>query len=224
VDYAGAVTSGKFNNVPVLSTNAAEEGKLFTQGAFKISDAERYDMMINFNPNSPSTVTLADLLDPAVINPLTAESYTTYSYNNANGVAPPPAITTVAFVASIDATTARYKTVQDKVYAYSFNWAQQPAPWDVIYGAVHAGDIPFIFGDFGPALFSCGFSTANEPGRLALSNAMQKSIAAFVRTGDPNNPSLGVQWEKAVTGSTGKPKKIVFDADKTHLKISTTNN
>jgi para-nitrobenzyl esterase len=223
-DYAGAVTSGKFNNVPLLISNTAEEGKLFTQSAFKISDAVRYDMMIDFNPNAPSTLTLADLLDPAVINPLTAENYTAYSFNNPNNVSPGPAITTVAFVASIDATTARYKTVQDKVYAYQFNWAQQPAPWDVIYGAVHAGDIPFIFGDFGKGLFSCGFSRANKPGRLELSSVMQKSIAAFVRTGNPNNHSLGIHWEKANNGSTGKPKKIVFDADKTRLKISTTND
>jgi para-nitrobenzyl esterase len=114
--------------------------------------------------------------------------------------------------------------VQDKVYAYQFNWAQQPAPWDVIYGAVHAGDLPFIFGDFGKGLFSCGFSRANKPGRLELSSVMQKSIAAFVRTGNPNNHSLGIHWEKANNGSTGKPKKIVFDADKRSLKISTTND
>jgi hypothetical protein len=43
---------------------------------------------------------------------------------------------------------------------------------------------------------------------------MEKSIAAFVRTGDPHNSSLGIQWEKAANGSTSKPKKIVFDADK----------
>jgi para-nitrobenzyl esterase len=226
-DYASAVTTGKFNNVPLMIGNTAEEGKLFTQAAFKIPDTVRYDMMVDFNPNVPSTLTLADLLDPAIINPLTAETYTTYSYDNGNHVSPGPAITTLAFVTSIDATTARYKTVQERVYAYSFNWAEQPEPWKTIYGAVHAGDLPFIFGNFGKQVYSfcsCGFSNENEPGRLALSNVMQKSIAAFVRTGNPNNVALWMEWETATNGSNGKPKKLVFDADNTSLKISTMNN
>jgi len=30
----------------------------------------------------------------------------------------------------------------------------EPAPWNDVYGAAHAFDLPFIFGNFGPSLFS----------------------------------------------------------------------
>jgi len=77
-------------------------------------------------------------------------------------------------------------------------------PWKTIYGAAHGVDLPFIFGDFDRLQFySGGFSTQNRPGRVALSDALQKSIAAFVRTGDPNNSSLGTFWPKATPGTDG---------------------
>jgi para-nitrobenzyl esterase len=225
-DVAAAVNSGNYSNVPMIISNTAEEGKLFTQPAFKVWDGVRFNWMMQTNPDAPG-LTLADLLDPAVIIPFTEAAYTTYSYNNANGLQPPPAITTLMFVAgSIDPTTIRYQAQPgSKVYAYSFNWAQQSEPWKTIYGAVHAGDLPFIFGDFvNLQLFSEGFSTQNRVGRVALSNAMQKSIAAFVRTGDPNNSTLGTTWLPAATGTDGKPKKLIFDADYTNLRISMTPN
>jgi para-nitrobenzyl esterase len=56
-------------------------------------------------------------------------------------------------------------------------------------------------------------STANKGGRLALSDAMMKSIGAFARNGDPNNPSLGVTW-------TTWPAKLIFDASLTEKRIS----
>ena len=48
-------------------------------------------------------------------------------------------------------------------------------------------------------------SKANEPGRLALSDAMMRSIGAFARKGDPNDASLGVTWPTW-------PKTLIFDA------------
>ena len=65
----------------------------------------------------------------------------------------------------------------------------------MIYGAAHAFDLPFAFGNFGPSLYANIMNTtANQPGRLALSDAMMRSIGAFARNGDPNNASLGVTW------------------------------
>jgi para-nitrobenzyl esterase len=98
---------------------------------------------------------------------------------------------------------------------YQFNWAQEPAPWDIVYGAAHAFDLPFIFGNFEPSLFSNLISsTVNQAGRLQLSDAMMQSIAAFAKNGDPNNASLGVNWQPW-------PKKLIFDAPPTQKQILT---
>ena len=52
-----------------------------------------------------------------------------------------------------------------------------------------------------------------EAGRLALSDAMMRSIGAFARTGDPNNPALGVAWPTW-------PSMLLFDATPTAKAIS----
>ena len=79
------------------------------------------------------------------------------------------------------------KSQQNEVWYYRFDWDEEPAPFNDIYGAAHAFDLPFIFGNFGPSLFSnIANSTANQPGRLALSEAMMRSLGAFARSGDPN--------------------------------------
>ena len=74
------------------------------------------------------------------------------------------------------------KSQQNEVWYYRFDWDEEPAPFNDIYGAAHAFDLPFIFGTFGPSLFSnIANSTANRPGRLALSQAMMDSLGAFAR-------------------------------------------
>ena len=98
------------------------------------------------------------------------------------------------------------KTRQANVWYYRFDWDKQPAPWNDIYGAVHVVDLPFIFGNFGPSLFSnVWFSTANRPGRVELSNAMMQTISSFARNGDPNHAALGASWAPW-------PRTMVFDA------------
>jgi para-nitrobenzyl esterase len=100
------------------------------------------------------------------------------------------------------------------VWHYQFNWAQEPTPWNEVYGAAHAFDLPFLFGNFGPSVFSNAVnSAANKPGRLALSAAMMASLGAFARTGNPNNTALGVTWQSW-------PKKLVLDASLTQASIS----
>ena len=61
---------------------------------------------------------------------------------------------------------ATLKSQQNEVWYYRFDWDEEPAPFNDIYGAAHAFDLPFIFGTFGPSLFSSSAnSTANRPGR-----------------------------------------------------------
>ena len=101
------------------------------------------------------------------------------------------------------------------VFAYRFDWDEEPVPWNDVYGAAHAFDLPFVFGNFSPSVFSrASFSSANAPGRQALSGAMMNAIGAFARRGDPNDASLGVNWAPW-------PARLIFDASPTSLQIST---
>ena len=74
-------------------------------------------------------------------------------------------------------------------------------------------DLAFVFGTFGTNGFSFAYSEANQPGREALSNAMMGSIAAFVKTGNPNNAAVGTTWENW-------PATLVFDASASQANIS----
>ena len=94
---------------------------------------------------------------------------------------------------------------------------EEPAPWNDVYGAWHAEDLAFIFGNFTMNLEAFGWSEANKPGRLALSSVMQQSIAAFIRTGNPNNPALGVTWDQWTPTA---PRRLVFDANLQQAAIS----
>ena len=61
---------------------------------------------------------------------------------------------------------ATLKSQQNEVWYYRIDWDEEPAPFNDIYSAAHAFDLPFIFGTFGPSLFSSSAnSTANRPGR-----------------------------------------------------------
>ena len=54
---------------------------------------------------------------------------------------------------------------------------------------------------------------ANKPGRLMLSRAMMSSVAAFAKSGNPNNPALGTTWP-------AWPQTLIFDATLRDQKIS----
>jgi para-nitrobenzyl esterase len=208
-----AIAAGQYNKVPVLASNTAEEGKLFAPflalfggpPGFKVSDATRFNMMANYHGDTP-TLTEADILDPAYVPSTTPGTGWTAKANLLGSIFMTP---------SRDNVLNTLKTQQSNVWYYQFNWAQEPAPWNTVYGAAHAFDLPFIFGNFGPSLFSNAIaSTANQPGRLALSSAMMASIAAFARNGDPNNAALGKTWQPW-------PARLIFDATAAQAVITT---
>lgn len=202
-----AVRAGTFNKVPLLVGNTSEEGKLFSS-AFKVDDYTRVNWMNGTYLGTTSGLRLEDVVDGSIVSPLTVENYNTYAFNNANRISPAPSITTAAFLGlGVASNTAYYG--QTPLYMYNFKWNKQPAPWNDVYGAWHTEDIPFMFGSFGLNLNAFGWSAANAPGRLALSNIMQKSVAAFMRTGNPNNSSLGATWEQWAPNA---PSKMGFDA------------
>lgn len=209
-----AIAAGKYNKVPVLAGNTADEGKLFApfltllggKPGIKISDAQRFNLIATFNPDAANTLTSADILDTSYLPATTPGT----GYN-----------TKTALLGSLFTSPSRdnvlntLRAQQPNVWYYQFNWAQEPAPWNEIYGAAHAFDLPFLFGNFGPSVFANAVnSTSNKPGRMALSAAMMASIGAFARNGDPNNATLGTAWQPW-------PKKLFFDATLTRAEIST---
>jgi para-nitrobenzyl esterase len=211
-----AISAGNYLKVPVLASSTADEGKLFTPflalspalggvPGLIVSDATRFTQMANYNPDASPALTVNDLINPAYL-PVTAPGT---GYNARTAL-----LAGIFLAPNVNNAMNALKSQQANVWYYQFNWAKEPAPWNDVYGAAHAFDLPFIFGNFGPSVFSNAVnSTANKPGRLDLSSAMMNTVAAFVANGDPNNAALGVAWP-------AWPKKLIFDASLTNKNIS----
>ncbi len=209
------VAAGTFNKVPMIVGNTRDEGTLFGGlfglyagtgiPGFKLNDYDRFGLQYNFNPDAPTALTPGDLIHAAYLpvdTPRTgwhaiAEMATQGIFLN-------------GLPAQIDAVAAQQPA---RTWYYRFDWDEQPAPFDTVYGATHGLDTVFFFRNFGTNVFSHAYSAANRPGREALSDAMVGSLAAFARTGDPNHPGLGVTWPNW-------PRRIVFDASPTQLQNS----
>ena len=169
------------------------------------SDYERFGLQFNFNPDAAPTLTEADLINAAYL-PITA---TPFGWNALSAYAT-NAIFVGPVVPQLNSLSAQQLT---QTWYYRFDWNEEPVPFNTVYGATHAMDLPFIFSNFGTSVFSFAFSTANKTGREALSDSMLRSVAAFAKTGNPNNASLGVTWPNW-------PAKLVFDASPTQVQIA----
>jgi para-nitrobenzyl esterase len=211
-----AINAGNYLHVPVLASMTRDETKLFAsflalspllggQPGLIVNDATRFSMMANFNPDAAATLTVNDLINPFYL-PVTAPGV---GYNARLAL-----LNNLFFVPNRNAMLNALKARQSSVWYYQFNWDKEPAPWNDVYGAAHAFDLPFVFGNFGPSLFSNVIGgSANRGGRLALSQAMMNSVAAFARNGDPNNATLGATWPVW-------PQKLIFDATLTDKSIT----
>jgi para-nitrobenzyl esterase len=213
-DPIGAIAAGRYLRVPVMAGNTRDEGKLFPTfltlfggpSGRLVTDRQLFDIQFGYRPDAPPQITLGQWI-PATYLPVSTPAT---GFN-----AKTELLNQLFLVAAADNALATLKSQQDEVWYYRFDWDEEPAPFNDIYGAAHAFDLPFIFGTFGPSLFSnIANSTANRPGRLALSKAMMESLAAFARNGDPNAPAaLGVTWPTW-------PSKLLFDATPTEKAIS----
>jgi para-nitrobenzyl esterase len=213
-DPIGAIAADQYAKVPMLSGNTRDEGKLFAsllgtigfpKPGWIVNDAQRFSMMFNFDPDAPPTLTVADIIDPFYLPVDKAGT----GYNAATAL-----ITKGLFEANRDNLLDTMKTRQSNIWHYRLDWAQEAAPWNDVYGAAHAFDLPFVFGNFGPSVLSNVIrGKANEKGRLALSNAVMASVGAFMRTGDPNTPELGATWATW-------PSQLLLDATPTATKIT----
>jgi para-nitrobenzyl esterase len=211
------IAAGNYLHVPVLASNTRDEAKLFPTflalspvlggvSGRLVSDKQLFDIQFSYRPDDPPQIAVTDWIPAQYLpvgTPVTGFNAKTDLLNF------------IFFIASRDNVLNALKSQQNEVWYYRFDWDEEPAPWNDIYGAAHAFDLAFIFGNFGPSLFSnVANSSANEPGRLELSRAMMKSLGAFAARGDPNAPeALGVTWPTW-------PSTLLFDATPTSKAIS----
>jgi para-nitrobenzyl esterase len=84
-----------------------------------------------------------------------------------------------------------HKSQGDTVYAYRFDWDGEPVYRLVdlhdLLGAAHSTEINFIFGDDVTTGLPFMRSSANAPGRDALTAQMMGYWASFARDGNPGN-------------------------------------
>lgn len=203
-----AIAAGNYVKVPTIAGNTREEGKLFAAAAWTPNDAQRLTLMMNFDPDAATqTLTTGDIVKAPFLPVDTAGT----GYN-----AVTQSITSLLFEANRDNLLDTMKTRQSNLWSYRLDWAQEAYPWNEVYGAAHAFDLPFVFGNFGPSVLSNTIGgKANEKGRLALSRTVMASIGAFMRNGDPNTAELGATWAPW-------PAQLRFDATPTESKITVT--
>ncbi len=211
-----AIKAGNYLKVPVLGGNTRDEGKLFPSflalspalggvSGRLIDDATVFNLAFNYNPEAAPATTVEQWI-PAQYLPVDAPGTGFTARTNV--------LSQISFFANNDDVMNALKSQQPNVWYYRFDWDEEPAPFNSIFGSAHGFDMPFVFGTFGPSLFSRFMVTkANEPGRLALSDAMMRSVGAFARNGNPNNAALGTTWEPW-------PRKLLFDADAAAKRIT----
>ena len=214
-DPVAAIKAGRYLKVPILISNTREETKLFAsflalapalggKPGLIVDDRTRLGMMMAFKGDGPQTLTERDLIAPAYL-PADAPG-TGYNARLAK-------LNAMFFVANRDVMLQALGS-QQEVWCGQFNWNREPAPWNVVYGSAHAFDLPFVFGNFGPSLFSATItSQANREGRLALSRAMMGAVGAMAWKGNPNHPGLGLTWPVW-------PRRLDFDATPTVADLS----
>lgn len=207
-DPIAAILAGDYVKTPLLAGMTNAEGKLLTSflplvgrpAGIRLNDAQLFSVL--FDPAKAKAATFGDIINPAY----------------PDGAAYDPAIAELDakfFGALRDNMLNAFITqTPDQVWAYRFDWKQEAAPWNDVYGAAHAFDVPFILGNFGPSLYANVIVTdANQGGREALSGAMMRALAAFARSGDPNDAALGTAWPNW-------PRVLLFDASATAKRIT----
>jgi para-nitrobenzyl esterase len=214
-DPIAAIRAGQYVKVPVLSGNTRDESKLFPSllalrpalggsSGRLLDDAAVFQLAYAYQPDAPPASRIEQWIPPQYL-PVDAPT-TGLNARIAE-------LDRIWFFAFRDDVMNALKARQPDVWHYRFDWDELPPPFDVVYGAAHSFDLPFIFGNFGPSLYAnISFSRANEQGRLALSQRMMQSLGAFAREGDPNTAVLGTRWP-------AWPGRLVFDADRQAARL-----
>jgi para-nitrobenzyl esterase len=121
-------------------------------------------------------------------------------------------------VVGVDEPAARLRKLQPDVFAYRFDWDEEPellwmADLSQMLGAAHGFEIPFVFGhwDLGREARVL-FSRSNEPGREELSAKMRSYWAQFAWSGAPGQGRSGdlPAWQAWSPRPDGE-KRLVLD-------------
>lgn len=207
-DPIAAIRAGRYVQVPVLSGITRDETKLFPQllalrPAFGgvsgrlLDDGAVFRLAHGYDPDAAPATRIEDWIPAAYLpadRPGTGFDARTRELNR------------LWFQAIRNDVLDALASRQRAVWAYRFDWDALPPPFDVVFGAAHTFDLPFVFGNFGPSLYSrFAFTQANEAGRLALSRAMMQSLGTFAHDGQPQ-----VRGQPAWPAW---PQVRVFDAD-----------
>ncbi len=122
------------------------------------------------------------------------------------------------------ARAIKAKDSSNTVYSYLFTWAGGGDPaladFKFIFGASHAQDIAFFFGESTDLFKGYSFTAANKTGRVALQGAMMDYLTSYVRTGDPTPSGSALPTWMQWSNTDGDPKFISFDADLNSVLIS----
>ena len=116
-----------------------------------------------------------------------------------------------------------YPNYKGDMYVCQFTFAHTPdvvgEAYNVRNGALHGIFQPFLT-DQGYA-YTKNTDAFDQPGSKELSKAFIASVAAFMRTGNPNTPLLGTTWQ---AWNPDYRPELDFDANKQHARISSINS
>lgn len=213
-----SLRDGNYVKVPVIIGSCEEEFKFFL--SMGLSDMESY-LNVTFGRYVPS---LSEYLE--AMRPWPEELAPFLDWLLLVGYDLISTIGTKLWEAvGTDLVATFMSKYQKDVYVYRFCWNQEPEPLDFLLGACHSIDVPFFLGNIGEGegFPYCNFAWTkeNEPGRVALSNAIIAYIKNFMRTGSPGDPDglLGTlpRWDnyKDLIGC----ERIIFDATNTKAVI-----
>lgn len=215
-DPIAAIRAGQYVKVPVLAGITHDETKLFPSlfalrpdlggsSGRLLDDGQVFALAYGYRVDQPPATRVESWIPPQYLPPDAPER----GFN-----ARADRLNRLWFVALRDDVLNALHEQQSAVWCYRFDWNQLPAPFDVLYGAAHAFDLPFVFGNFGPSLYAnISFTSSNAPGRLALSRAMMASLGAMAHQADPNTQALGTVWKPW-------PALLVLDASREQSRIS----
>jgi len=191
-----SLEKGNYNQAPFLVGNNKEELKLFLPLLIgRLDEKGLCQLDKEVDPNNMK-IKLTEYVSPLYI-PI----YPALSYLGAKGFQK----------MGVDTPADLMSKHQKEVYAYRFEWKQEPRPADFVFGAAHAMEIPFVFGNFqadADSALRFAWSDANKAGREELSKRMSGYWANFAKTGDPNGPGLP-EW-RPWSQEPGK-NRMIFD-------------
>ncbi len=118
----------------------------------------------------------------------------------------------------VDEPATAMRKTQDAVYAYRFDWDEEPTvlggDLSKMLGAAHGFEIPFVFGHFD--LGRAGnrlFTKENEAGRQELARALMSYWSQFAKTGSPGRGRKGdlPAWTAWDGSSEHSSRYVVLD-------------